>query len=122
MPMYAFKCENCGEVEMFRRMKDDQPTKCDDCGGKVQRIYTVPAMRVKAAPESPQKSVERILGEKREHFDCPWPDAATGKSERIYRKGGEDRAAWKRRIQDTVLNTKIAQKRKLTRNDVNPLL
>ena len=32
MPLYEYKCKNCGPFEMFRLMKDsDKKTKCPDC-------------------------------------------------------------------------------------------
>lgn len=101
-------------------MSEDAHTICPDCGKPVARVLQMPAIKIKAASESPQKSVERITKNKRQNFECPWVDSDTGKNKRIFRQSGEDKAAWKRRVQDTVLNTKMAKKRKLTRNDVQP--
>ena len=95
--------------------------QCPSCGHvKTDRRFTMPRVIVKGSKESPQKSVERLGKTKRQSYDCPWVDAETGKRKRVFRKGGEDKAAFKRRIQDVVLNTKMARKRNLTRNDVQP--
>lgn len=126
MPVYAYRHDGIPgkgcpqEVEIFQKMADAHLTECPDCGRAVHRIVKfMPAVKVKASGESPTDSVKRVLGEKRKHFDCPWPDATTGKNKRVYLKGSK--ADQKRQIQDAVLNTKIAQRRKLTRADVNPI-
>ena len=30
MPIYVFKCENCGEFEKLVNFNDDKPQKCPD--------------------------------------------------------------------------------------------
>jgi putative FmdB family regulatory protein len=38
MPTYAYQCENCGaEIEIVQKMSDAPLTKCEACGGKLQK-------------------------------------------------------------------------------------
>ena len=126
MPVYAYQHtgipgKGCPkDIEVFQTMRSDAFAVCPDCGRPVRKLINWRgAMAVKAAPEKPRDSVHRVLGEKRKHFDCPWPDAETGKNKRVYLKGSK--AEQKRQIQDTILNTRIAQRRKLKRSDINPI-
>lgn len=118
MPLYDFECPTCGTIEVFRHMTQELPTQCETCGANLTRVFNVPRVAVKASPESPTDSVKRVLGEKRKHFDCPWPDAK-GKHKRVYLKGSK--AEQKAQIQDAILSTPIAKKRKLERKDINPV-
>lgn len=39
MPTYEYRCDKCGKTfEVFQRITDDPVDKCQDCGGKVQRL------------------------------------------------------------------------------------
>lgn len=126
MPIYAYTHDGIPgkgcpcDIEIFQKMADAHLTVCPDCKRAIHRVVKyAPSVRIKATKESPSDSVKRVLGENRKHFDCPWPDAETGKCKRVYLKGSK--AQQKRQIQDAVLNTRIAQRRKLTRADVNPI-
>lgn len=126
MPIYAYEHvgipgKGCPKaIEVFQTMSEGAHEKCPDCGRALRKLVNWRgAMAVKAAPEKPGDSVKRVLKEKRKHFDCPWPDAQTGKNKRVYLKGSK--AEQKRQIQDAILNTKIAQRRKLQRSDINPI-
>jgi putative FmdB family regulatory protein len=38
MPTYAYQCESCGaEIEVIQKMSDAPLTKCQSCGGKLQK-------------------------------------------------------------------------------------
>ena len=39
MPTYDAVCENCGEIEIVKRMADPFPTKCLYCGGAITRRF-----------------------------------------------------------------------------------
>lgn len=38
MPVYDYKCENCGRFELKQRITEDAITSCPTCGGKVERL------------------------------------------------------------------------------------
>ena len=41
MPIYEYKCTECGEqFEVNQRMSDDQLTECGSCGGKLKKLIT----------------------------------------------------------------------------------
>lgn len=40
MPTYEYKCPNCGnDFEVFQSMHDAPVTKCEKCGGTVQKVF-----------------------------------------------------------------------------------
>ena len=48
MPIYAYRCKKCGtEEEHIQRMSDPPATKCETCGGKLERTVTAAAFHLK---------------------------------------------------------------------------
>lgn len=41
MPIYEYKCHQCGEItEILQKFSDNPLTKCPACGGKVSKIIS----------------------------------------------------------------------------------
>src|SRR6185312_2421570 len=40
MPIYEYKCDNCGIVEVMQRITENPLKKCPNCKGKVDRIIS----------------------------------------------------------------------------------
>lgn len=40
MPIYEYKCSNCGHFEQKQSMKDAALTNCPTCDGPVQRLIS----------------------------------------------------------------------------------
>ena len=41
MPIYEYECEDCGKrVEVFLIGKENEPEKCENCGGKLKRLIS----------------------------------------------------------------------------------
>lgn len=38
MPIYEYRCSNCGGFEVKQSIKDDPLTKCPTCNAQVQRL------------------------------------------------------------------------------------
>src|SRR5262249_41247150 len=48
MPRYEYKCEGCGEVfEVQQKFSDEPLSVHEKCGGKVERLISVPALQFK---------------------------------------------------------------------------
>ena len=48
MPIYAYRCKKCGsEEEHIQRMSDPPVTKCEACGGKLERLVSRAAFHLK---------------------------------------------------------------------------
>ena len=48
MPIYEYKCDNCGDVFEVRQKFADEPlTVHEKCGGKVERLISVPSLQFK---------------------------------------------------------------------------
>jgi len=42
MPLYEYKCEDCGEeFEVIRRASDDTEELCPSCGKPAERLFSV---------------------------------------------------------------------------------
>ncbi|NLT21388.1 MAG: transcriptional regulator [Syntrophomonadaceae bacterium] len=40
MPIYDYKCEECGNFEKMQKMSEPALTECPTCGGEVKRIIS----------------------------------------------------------------------------------
>ncbi len=50
MPLYEYKCDNCGEVFEVRQKFSDEPlTVHEKCGGPAHRLLSVPALQFKGS-------------------------------------------------------------------------
>ena len=50
MPLYEYKCENCGEVfEIIQKFSDTPLTTHEKCGGTVHRLLSAPALQFKGS-------------------------------------------------------------------------
>ena len=50
MPIYEYKCEQCGEhVETLQRMSDPPLTECPRCGGTLRKQISAPAFQFKGS-------------------------------------------------------------------------
>lgn len=50
MPLYAYRCTQCGyEYEKVQKFSDTPETVCPKCGGAVERPLTAPALQFKGA-------------------------------------------------------------------------
>ncbi len=50
MPIYEYRCNDCGRnFEVFQRMADDPVTVCEECGGTVSRVLYAPAIHFKGS-------------------------------------------------------------------------
>jgi putative FmdB family regulatory protein len=50
MPIYEFECRKCkAKLEVFQKMNDKQPTKCRNCGGRLERLQSAPAIQFKGS-------------------------------------------------------------------------
>ncbi len=50
MPLYEYQCKKCGRVvEKIQKFSDPPLTKCQHCGGKLERLLSPPAIQFKGA-------------------------------------------------------------------------
>lgn len=50
MPLYEYKCEKCGSVtEVLQKISDPPMRKCLQCGGKLHKIISSPAIQFKGS-------------------------------------------------------------------------
>jgi putative FmdB family regulatory protein len=50
MPIYEYQCKKCGHrFEKILKFSDKQPTKCPECGGKIEQVISAPAVQFKGS-------------------------------------------------------------------------
>jgi len=50
MPIYEFECKRCkAHTEVFQKMSDKSPTKCDKCGGRLEKLVSASAIQFKGS-------------------------------------------------------------------------
>ncbi|MBV9761981.1 MAG: zinc ribbon domain-containing protein [Acidobacteriaceae bacterium] len=50
MPLYEYRCEQCGELfEVMQKFSDEPLTRHDKCGGVVERLVSAPALQFKGS-------------------------------------------------------------------------
>jgi putative FmdB family regulatory protein len=50
MPIYEYECKKCGHrFEKILKFSDKQPTRCPECGGKIEQVITAPAVQFKGS-------------------------------------------------------------------------
>lgn len=48
MPIYEFRCKKCNkQIEVFQKFSDKPPTKCKECGGRLEKIISPTAFHFK---------------------------------------------------------------------------
>jgi putative FmdB family regulatory protein len=40
MPIYEYRCENCGKFEKLQKITEEALTNCPECDGKVERLIS----------------------------------------------------------------------------------
>lgn len=50
MPLYEYECQSCGRrTELLQRFSDEPLTACPECGGKVRKLLSAPAVQFKGS-------------------------------------------------------------------------
>lgn len=50
MPIYEFECQKCkAHTEVFQKMNDKSPTKCEKCGGRLEKLVSASAIQFKGS-------------------------------------------------------------------------
>jgi putative FmdB family regulatory protein len=66
MPMYEYRCTECGDAFETVRSADERaaPVDCPVCGsvGPAERLWSTVAVRVKSGPAAPRNGAEALAG------------------------------------------------------------
>ena len=50
MPLYEYRCEDCGEtIEIIQKFADPPLSRCDVCGGALERLLSAPAIQFRGS-------------------------------------------------------------------------
>lgn len=74
MPLYDYKCYDCGNFEAWRKMAEvSNPINCPSCSVQAVRIYAAPSisLNVGRLPSSSQSTSEPRLVQRRSQGSAP---------------------------------------------------
>jgi len=78
LPLYEYRCPNCGaHFEKIRKFSDPPLTKCQNCGGKLEQLLSSPAIQFKGSGWYVTDYAKKSSGESPSKAD----DAASTKRE-----------------------------------------
>ena len=50
MPIYEYECRKCkAHIEVYQKVSDKPPLKCRNCGGRLERKISAPAIQFKGS-------------------------------------------------------------------------
>ncbi len=50
MPLYEYQCQDCGKaLEVIQKFSEDPLTECPQCGGRLERLLSAPAIQFKGS-------------------------------------------------------------------------
>jgi putative FmdB family regulatory protein len=50
MPLYEYCCTDCSKtLEVIQKFSDPDPADCSECGGRLERVLSAPAIRFKGS-------------------------------------------------------------------------
>jgi putative FmdB family regulatory protein len=50
MPLYEYCCTDCNKsLEVIQKFSDPDPADCSECGGRLERVLSAPAIRFKGS-------------------------------------------------------------------------
>lgn len=50
MPIYEYECRKCkAHIEVFQKVSDKPPAKCRNCGGRLEKQISAPAIQFKGS-------------------------------------------------------------------------
>ena len=50
MPLYEYRCHDCGEtIEIIQKFSDSPLSECESCGGALERLLSPPAIQFKGS-------------------------------------------------------------------------
>ncbi|MCI0336278.1 MAG: zinc ribbon domain-containing protein [Acidobacteria bacterium] len=85
MPIYEYVCGKCGHhLEIMQKMSDKPLTKCPQCKGKLEKIYSQTSFQLKGSGwyatdyTGPGKTEKAEKGEKSEKKEATTTCATTG--------------------------------------------
>jgi putative FmdB family regulatory protein len=70
MPIYVYCCDNCGEMELWRAINDEELTGCPTCANRLERLFCpkiavlIPAHMQAVAGEYSERQAAYIKSDK----------------------------------------------------------
>ena len=50
MPIYEYECQKCNnQIEVFQKINDKPRTKCERCGGRLEKLISASAIQFKGS-------------------------------------------------------------------------
>lgn len=83
MPIYEYKCLDCGaQVERMQKVSDEPLAKCEVCGGKLEKQWSLSGFQFKGAGWYVTDYSSKLKDKSAEKSDKAEKTETTGKSEK----------------------------------------
>ena len=94
MPIYEYECKKCrAHIEAFQKVSDKPLTKCRNCGGKLEKKVSAPAIQFKGSGWYVTDYAKTTKSDKTESDSAT--EAKTEKTEKAEKKTKESSPAKK---------------------------
>jgi len=82
VPLYEYQCRKCGHrFEKIQKFSDPEVKKCPQCGGRVERLLSAPAVQFKGSGWYVTDYARKGTGKSEGKADAAGDGAGPGKSE-----------------------------------------
>ena len=106
MPIYEFECRKCKDrLEVFQKMNDKPPVKCQKCGGKLEKLISASAIQFKGSGWY----VTDYAGNGRKAAEKAERDTASGSDKKDDKKS-EKTVSSEKKTKDTSPSKKTSEK------------
>lgn len=88
MPLYEYKCQDCGRhLEIIQKFSDDPLKECPECRGALEKVVSAPAVHFKGSgwyitDYARKNTEEKKSGEPPSSEKAEKPDSSEGKAEK----------------------------------------
>jgi len=94
MPIYEYVCQKCGhELEVMQKMSDKPLTKCPDCRGKLEKVFSQTSFQLKGSGWYASDYTGRGKTEKPDKADKPDKTEKPDKADKLDKSEKKETAA-----------------------------
>jgi putative FmdB family regulatory protein len=80
MPLYEYRCDDCGDFEAWRRMAElEMPLHCPSCDAIARRIFSPPSVNLNSGSLRDRRGEPRLVEAQREPTTPRYQSPSSGR-------------------------------------------